>query len=151
MELKTWEKTPRMQQAYFPASSTIVDWGAGGGLPIIPSAICFPEVAVVGVDSVGKKGRAVRTMARRLALDNLYAWTRRAEEWEGEAHYLVSRATAPLAELWQWHEGVSVPLDEEPKESEWSPGLLAPRVGISATRLMRFATQIRTLRWNGVR
>ena len=113
----------------FPAGSTIVDWGTGGGLPAIPLAICEPEVAVIGVDSVGKKGRAVRTIARRLGLDNCYAWTGRAEEWTGEAHYSVSRATAPLSTLWRWHRRVAVPLDGPPAEDEWAPGLLALKGG----------------------
>jgi 16S rRNA (guanine527-N7)-methyltransferase len=113
----------------FPDDSTVVDWGTGGGLPALPLAICFPEVTVVGVDSVGKKGRAVRTMARRLGLDNCYAWTGRAEEWEGEAHYSVSRATAPLATLWQWHRRVAVPLDEAPADDEWPQGLLTLKGG----------------------
>ncbi len=113
----------------FPAGSTIVDWGTGGGLPAIPLAICVPEVTVVGVDSVGKKGRAVRTMARRLGLDNCYAWTGRAETWDGEAHYSVSRATAPLATLWQWHRRVAVGLDQPTEDDEWAPGLLALKGG----------------------
>lgn len=113
----------------FPAGCTIVDWGTGGGLPAIPLAICYPEVTVVGVDSVGKKGRAVRTMARRLGLDNCYSWTGRAEDWDGEAHYSVSRATAPLATLWRWHRRVAVDLDEPFGDDEWSPGLLALKGG----------------------
>jgi 16S rRNA (guanine527-N7)-methyltransferase len=113
----------------FPAGSTVVDWGTGGGLPAIPLAICYPEVTVVGVDSVGKKGRAVRTMARRLDLDNCYAWTGRAEEWTGTAHYSVSRATAPLAELWRWHRRVAVSPDSPTEEGEWPPGLLTLKGG----------------------
>lgn len=113
----------------FPAGSTVVDWGTGGGLPAIPLAICYPEVRVVGVDSVGKKGRAVRTMARRLGLDNCYAWTGRAQEWNGTAHYSVSRATAPLAELWQWHQRGAVNLEEPTRHHEWTPGLLALKGG----------------------
>ena len=113
----------------FPAGSTIVDWGTGGGLPAVPLAICYPDVTVVGVDSVGKKGRAVRTIARRLDLDNCYAWTGRAEEWDGEAHYSVSRATAPLATLWRWHRRVAVDLEEPPGDDEWAPGLLALKGG----------------------
>ena len=113
----------------FPDGSTIVDWGTGGGLPAVPLAICFPEVTVVGVDSVGKKGRAVRTMARRLDLDNCYAWTGRAEEWDGEAHYSVSRATASLAELWQWHRRVAFDLEDPFGDAEWAPGLLALKGG----------------------
>jgi 16S rRNA (guanine527-N7)-methyltransferase len=86
-------------------------------------------VTVVGVDSVGKKGRAVRTMARRLELDNCYSWTGRAEDWDGKAHYSVSRATAPLAELWKWHQRVVVDLEAPPVGDEWQQGLLALKGG----------------------
>jgi 16S rRNA (guanine527-N7)-methyltransferase len=113
----------------FPDGCTIVDWGTGGGLPALPLAICYPEVTVVGVDSVGKKGRAVRTIARRLGLDNCYSWTGRAEKWDGKAHYSVSRATAPLAELWQWHRRIAVDLDEPPTDNQWQQGLLALKGG----------------------
>ena len=113
----------------FPDGCTVVDWGTGGGLPAIPLAICYPKVTVVGVDSVGKKSRAVRTIARRLGLENCFTWNGRAEEWTGEAHYSVSRATAPLADLWQWHRRVAVPLDEASDESEWPQGLLALKGG----------------------
>jgi 16S rRNA (guanine527-N7)-methyltransferase len=113
----------------FPDGCTIVDWGTGGGLPAIPLAIFEPEVTVVGVDSVGKKSRAVRTIARRLGLKNCFTWNGRAEEWTGEAHYSVSRATAPLADLWRWHCRVAVPLDDTPSDDEWPPGLLALKGG----------------------
>jgi len=113
----------------FPAGCTIVDWGTGGGLPAIPLAICYPEVTVVGVDSVGKKSRAVRTIAQRLGLENCFTWNGRAEEWTGEAHYSVSRATAPLATLWRWHCRVAMPLDDAPGDDAWPPGLLALKGG----------------------
>ncbi len=112
----------------FPAGSTIVDWGTGGGLPAIPLAICHPEVTVVGVDSVGKKSRAVRTIARRLGLDSCFTWNGRADEWTGEAHYSVSRATAPLAKLWTWHRRVAVSPNES-SDDAWPPGLLALKGG----------------------
>jgi 16S rRNA (guanine527-N7)-methyltransferase len=113
----------------FPEESTIVDWGTGGGLPAIPLAICYPEATVVGVDSVGKKVRAVRTIARRLGLENCFTWNGRAEAWTGEAHYSVSRATAPLGDLWRWHRRVAVPLDDTPDDDAWPPGLLALKGG----------------------
>jgi 16S rRNA (guanine527-N7)-methyltransferase len=113
----------------FPDGCTIVDWGTGGGLPAIPLAICEPEVTVVGVDSVGKKSRAVRTIARRLGLDNCFTWNGRAEEWTGEAHYSVSRATAPLADLWRWHRRVATPSDDTSSDDAWRSGLLALKGG----------------------
>jgi 16S rRNA (guanine527-N7)-methyltransferase len=118
----------------FPAGSRIVDWGTGGGLPAIPLAIGFPDVEVVGVDSVGKKVRAVRAIARRLGLDNCTAWKGRAAEWDGTAHYSVSRATEDLDVLWHWHRRVATPLDAAPlddasTDDAWAPGLLTLKGG----------------------
>lgn len=113
----------------FPAGSTIVDWGTGGGLPAIPLAIACPEATVVAVDSVGKKVRAVRTMARRLGLDNCFPWEGRAEAWSGSAHYSVSRATAPLADLWRWHARVAASEGPEIGDEHWRPGLLCLKGG----------------------
>jgi len=134
----------------FPDGCTIVDWGTGGGLPAVPLAICYPEVTVVGVDSVGKKGRAVRTIARRLGLDNCYSWTGRAEDWNGEAHYSVSRATAPLADLWQWHRRIAIDLEGAPGDGEWQQGLLTLKGGdlsgeIEALRAADSAVEVERL------
>ncbi len=100
----------------FPAGATVVDWGTGGGLPALPLALACPHLTVVGVDSVGKKVRAVRAMARRLGLANAFAWHGRAEGWRGldgagdtRATLAVSRATAPLADLWRWTRGACAP------------------------------------------
>lgn len=112
----------------FPAGCTVVDWGTGGGLPAIPLAIRFPEVRFIAVDAVGKKVQAVKTMARRLGLDNLAAWNGRAERWPGTLHYSVSRATAPLADLWSWHRRAVSPLSAVPDDA-WVPGLLCLKGG----------------------
>lgn len=113
----------------FPAGARIVDWGSGGGLPAIPLAIAYPETEVIAADSVGKKMRAVRSMARRLGLDNLFAWAGRAENWPDTAHYSVSRATAPLVDLWQWHTHAVADLSSEPGDADWPPGLITLKGG----------------------
>ncbi len=117
----------------FPPGSRVVDWGTGGGLPAIPLAIACPDIEVVAVDSVGKKVRAVRAMARRLELDNLFAWNGRAEDWTESAHYSVSRATAPLAGIWPWHCRVvdpDLPSSVLPSDgSTWSPGFIGLKGG----------------------
>ena len=113
----------------FPAGSTIVDWGTGGGLPGIPLAICFPDVTVHLVDAVGKKIRAVRAMARRLGLENVRPWHGRAEAWPGETTYSVSRATAPLVDLWTWHRRAARPWTGDLPTDAWAPGLLALKGG----------------------
>ncbi|MEM1054723.1 MAG: 16S rRNA (guanine(527)-N(7))-methyltransferase RsmG [Bacteroidota bacterium] len=116
----------------FPAGATVVDWGAGGGLPTVPLAIAFPGTQFVAVDSVGKKMEAVRLFARRLELPNLSVWNGRAEHYDGPLpHYAVSRATAPLADLWAWTERVRQPvrLGTEADRAVWQPGLLTLKGG----------------------
>src|SRR5690606_39924734 len=112
----------------FPAGATVVDFGTGGGLPAVRLAVRFPDVRFVAVDAVRKKTEAVRLFARRLGLGNLDVWNGRAEDWPGEAHYAVSRATAPLADLWGWFDRVRRPLTGAP-EGAWTPGLLALKGG----------------------
>ena len=113
----------------FPAGARIVDWGSGGGLPAIPLAIAYPDTEVIAVDSVGKKMRAVRSMARRLGLDNLFAWAGRAENWPDTAHYSVSRATAPLVDLWSWHTRMATINGVTPAATDWPLGLIALKGG----------------------
>jgi 16S rRNA (guanine527-N7)-methyltransferase len=113
----------------FPDGADVADWGTGGGLPAIPLAICFPGVTFHAVDSVGKKIQAVQAMARRLGLTNLHAWNTRAEQWTGQAHYSVSRATAPLLDLWSWHVRVRQPLPFDPPAGAWQPGLICLKGG----------------------
>ena len=116
-----------LTQRRFPAGSAVVDWGTGGGLPAIPLAIAFPDVTFHAVDAVGKKIQAVRAMARRLGLANLHPWHGRAEAWPGATHFSVSRATAPLCDLWRWHTRAATPLDVDVQS--WSPGLICLKGG----------------------
>lgn len=111
----------------FPPGSVVVDWGTGGGLPAIPLAIAFPNIIVHAVDAVQKKVLAVRTMARRLGLDNVQVHHARAEAWSGAVHYSVSRAAAPLAKLWQWHRRVARP--HAPVPGAWQAGVLTFKGG----------------------
>lgn len=118
----------------FPEGSILVDWGTGGGLPAVPLAICFPECTVHAVDAVGKKISAVQAIGRRLGLTNLHPWHGRAEAFPYEAHYSVSRATAPLADLWTWHAAVvkpfpvALPQTTGPR-TNWPPGLICLKGG----------------------
>ncbi len=91
----------------FPAGARLVDWGTGGGLPAIPLAIVQPHVTITAVDSTLKKVNAVNDMARALGLTNVHAEHARAESWQGKTDYSVSRATAPLVNLWSWHRRAS--------------------------------------------
>ena len=112
----------------FPGGAVVVDWGTGGGLPAIPLAVAFPDVRFVAVDAVGKKTEAVRLFARRLGVGNVEVWNGRAEAYDGPTpHYAVSRATAPLADLWGWFARVREPLAAPPEA--WAPGLVCLKGG----------------------
>ena len=60
------------------AGDNWLDVGSGGGMPGIPLAILFPEVAFHLIDSIGKKIKAVQDMAHALHLTNLTAEQTRA-------------------------------------------------------------------------
>ncbi len=91
----------------FAAGSSLADWGTGAGLPAIPVAVMLPEVKVYAVDSVQKKIHAVKAFQRELNLPNLYPWHGQAKDFPFEIQCSVSRATAPLRTLWQWHTRVA--------------------------------------------
>jgi len=116
----------------FPAGSTVVDWGSGGGLPAIPISILWPEVTVIAIDSNAKKTRSIDLFSRRLGLKNCSTWHGRAENWSGQADYSVSRATAPLRDLWSWHDRAT---DSQSQSSEnapdncWERGLVCLKGG----------------------
>ena len=131
----------------FPDGATVVDFGAGGGLPTVPLAIRFPNVQFVAVDAVRKKTEAVRLFARRLGLDNLTVWNGRAEHWEGTAHYAASRATAPLADLWGWFTRARAPLDAIPK-GYWPTGLLTLKGGDLTDEIAALHTAFSSLTLN---
>lgn len=86
----------------FKPGTRILDIGTGGGFPGIPLAIFFPEVNFTLVDSIGKKIKVVQDIITVLGLKNVSAVCDRAENLPGEFDYSVSRATAPLNDLYKW-------------------------------------------------
>lgn len=89
--------------ANFNNGSEIVDIGTGGGFPGIPLAIYFPEVEFLLADSIGKKLKVVQSVADAIGLKNVSVRHTRAEEIKDRKFdFAVSRAVAPLGELWKW-------------------------------------------------
>jgi 16S rRNA (guanine527-N7)-methyltransferase len=87
----------------FPAGAEIVDIGTGGGFPGVPLAIFFPEVHFHLVDSIGKKLRIIEAVKEEIGLTNITTQHTRAEEIKGRKFdFAVSRAVAPLKDLWWW-------------------------------------------------
>jgi 16S rRNA (guanine527-N7)-methyltransferase len=89
--------------AEFMPGMEVIDIGCGGGFPGIPLAIFFPEVKFHLVDSIGKKLKVVEAVAEGAGIKNITTQHTRAEEIRNRKfHFAVSRAVAPLKDLWQW-------------------------------------------------
>lgn len=132
----------------FPDGSTVADFGTGGGLPGIPLAIVFPEVQFVLIDSIRKKAAAVQSIIQELELPNASVWHGRAEDWPGRADYVVSRATAPLADLWRWSVGKRNEAERPLPDDFWQPGLLALKGGDLRTEIADLEKAFRNLNIN---
>lgn len=83
----------------------VLDLGCGGGFPVIPLAIMYPEIKFVAVDSIGKKIKVVSAVVEALGLENVEIHNCRVESLPGSWDWVVSRAVAPLADLSSWVKG----------------------------------------------
>ena len=86
----------------FPARTSVIDVGTGGGFPGIPLAIFFPETRFLLVDSIGKKMKVVADIVQQCELKNIRTATQRAENVAERFDYAVSRAVAPLPDFIEW-------------------------------------------------
>lgn len=129
-----------------PEGASVIDIGTGGGFPGIPLAIFYPEVEFHLVDSIRKKLSVVEAVVDALELDNVTVQHTRAEDIKGRRFdYAVSRAVAPLKELWHW----SRPLLRKKAfaDDNFAPGLICLKGGdlaeeISESKLRPFVANI---------
>jgi 16S rRNA (guanine527-N7)-methyltransferase len=120
----------------------IIDIGTGGGFPGIPLAIFFPNIKFHLADSIAKKLKVVSAIASEIGLQNVTTQHIRAEEIKNRKFDLaVSRAVAPLKELWQW----SKPLLKSNTHSALKPGLICLKGGDLAKEIQESNTKPRIL------
>jgi 16S rRNA (guanine527-N7)-methyltransferase len=87
----------------FEPGTQIIDIGCGGGFPGVPLAIFFPKVKFHLVDSIAKKLKVVEAVCEGANIKNITIQHTRAEEIKNRKFdYAISRAVAPLKDLWKW-------------------------------------------------
>ena len=87
----------------FTSEMRVIDLGTGGGFPGIPLAIFFPNTSFHLIDSINKKLNVVRAVAEGIGLNNITVQHTRVEDIRKPIYdVVVSRAVAPLADLWRW-------------------------------------------------
>jgi 16S rRNA (guanine527-N7)-methyltransferase len=117
----------------FSPGLDIIDIGTGGGFPGIPLAIFFPEVKFHLVDSIGKKLKVVNAVAEAINLKNVTTYHGRAEEIRNRKFdFAVSRAVAPLKDLWCWSKPL---LKNERKMENFKNGLICLKGGDLTTEV----------------
>lgn len=119
----------------FAPGTEIIDIGTGGGFPGVPLAIFFPQVQFHLVDSIGKKLKIITAISEAIGLNNITTQHNRAEEITNRKfEFAVSRAVAPLKDLWRW----SAPLlrnskseirNPKKEKKDWMPGLICLKGG----------------------
>ncbi len=83
----------------FAAGTRVVDVGTGGGFPLVPLAILFPDSTFHGIDSIGKKIGAVQDVVGALGLENCSAEQVRSEDHKRKYDFIISRAVTALPEF----------------------------------------------------
>ncbi|HEX4875375.1 MAG TPA: 16S rRNA (guanine(527)-N(7))-methyltransferase RsmG [Chitinophagaceae bacterium] len=129
----------------FANGTEIIDLGTGGGFPGIPLAIFFPEVKFHLVDSIAKKLKVVEAVAAATGIKNISTEHSRIENIKNRKFdFVVSRAVAPLKDLWIW----SRPLlkkDIQKREGNQKPGLICLKGGDLAAEIQQSQTKPRIM------
>ena len=90
-------------QFEFTKNMQVMDLGCGGGFPGIPLAIFYPDTHFHLVDSINKKLKVVEEIAASTGLKNVTTQHTRAEDIKNRKFdVVISRAVAPLKDLWHW-------------------------------------------------
>ncbi len=114
----------------FQPGMQILDLGTGGGFPGIPLAIFYPDSHFHLVDSIAKKLKVVEAAIQATGLTNVSTEHIRAEAIPGRKFdFVVSRAVAPLKELWRWSRPLLKNIKTVNQPSDMPPGLICLKGG----------------------
>ncbi len=80
-------------------AKSLLDVGAGGGLPSVVLAIACPTLRVVAVDAVAKKAAFIQTVSHTLGVANLQGLHARIETLSQPFDVVCSRAFASLEDF----------------------------------------------------
>ena len=123
------------QKKLKPESASFIDIGTGGGFPLLPLALAYPESHFTGLDSIKKKIDALGRIAKAANIPNITLVADRAEalgqskKYREQYDIVTSRAVAPLNTLLEYCSAFakvggaivlwkSVHIDDELKASE---------------------------------
>ena len=81
------------------------DLGTGGGFPGIPMAFTMPECHFTLCDSIAKKVKVAKAVAKDLKLGNVTCVNARAEVLTGPYDWVISRAVTSLDAFYPWVKG----------------------------------------------
>ena len=116
--------------APFDDGTQIIDIGCGGGFPGVPLAIFFPNVKFHLVDSIAKKLKVVEAVCLELNIQNITIQHTRVEEIKNRKFdFAVSRAVAPLLDLWKWSSPILKKQNPTHTEREIANGLICLKGG----------------------
>ncbi len=129
----------------FAPGTEILDLGTGGGFPGVPLAIFFPETKFHLVDSIGKKLKVIQAVAEATGLENITTQHSRAEEIRNRKFdFVVSRAVAPIKDLWRWSRPLLKTTGRIPG-NENAPGLICLKGGDLAQEIQESGTRPRVV------
>jgi 16S rRNA (guanine527-N7)-methyltransferase len=84
----------------FKKNASVLDIGAGGGFPSIPTRIFRPDLSFLLVESNKKKASFLKEIAASLELNNVEVYNRRVESYSQKSDrkfdYVVSRGVGSL-------------------------------------------------------